>query len=99
MARASVVLPQPDSPTSPMISPRRIVRFTPSSTFATPRSVPNETRRFSTSRRLSSGASTSNPWIENVAKAVTQQVEGHHDKEDRKPGGQCIPPRLGEELT
>src|SRR3954449_12395105 len=99
IARAKVVLPQPDSPTSPMISPRRIVTLTPSSTFATPRSVPNDTRRFSTSRRLSFGAGTSDPRIENIAQAVTQQVEAHHDKEDRKPGGQCIPPRLRKELT
>src|ERR1043166_4871352 len=99
MARARVVFPQPDSPTSPMISPRRIVRLTPSSTFATPPSVLKETRRFSTSRRLSPGASTSDPRIENIPQAVAQQVEAHHDKEDREPGRQCIPPGLREELT
>ena len=33
MARPVVVLPQPDSPTSPSVSPRRIEKLTPSTAF------------------------------------------------------------------
>src|SRR5256885_16473271 len=98
IALASVVLPQPDSPTRPMISPGRIVRLTPSSTLATPDSVAKETRRFSTSRRLSPGNATSDPWIEDVAQAVAQKIEAHHDEEDGKARGQGGPPGLGQEF-
>src|SRR6478672_7583524 len=99
MALASVVLPQPDSPTRPMISPGRIAKLTPSSTRASPASVANETRRRSTSRSLSPGDATTDPWIEDIAQAVAQQVEAHHDEEDGKPGRQGRPPGLGQELA
>ena len=36
MQRPVVVLPQPDSPTSPSVSPRRIVKLTPSTARTTP---------------------------------------------------------------
>src|SRR5215831_13298348 len=98
-ALASVVLPQPDSPTRPKISPRRTLRLTPSSTLAGPTSVANETRKPSTSSRLSAGVATSDPGIENVAQAVTQKIEAHHNDEDGKPGGEREPPGLGEELA
>src|SRR5215470_3243939 len=98
-ALASVVLPQPDSPTSPMISPGRIVRLTPSSTRAGPNSVANETKRFSTSRRLSPAGGTADPRIENVTQAVAQEIEAHHDEKDRKPRSERVPPRLGQELA
>src|SRR6516225_7445012 len=99
IALASVVLPQPDSPTSPMISPGRIVKLTPSSTLATPCSVANETRRFSTSRRLSPGAGTANPWIEDIAQPVAQEIEAHYDDKDGKSRRQGVPPGLGQELA
>src|SRR5215470_18590883 len=99
IALASVVLPQPDSPTSPMISPGRIVRLTPSSTRAGPDSVANETKRFSTSRRLASAGGTADPRVEHVTQAVAQEIEPHHDEEDRKPGRERVPPRLGQELA
>src|SRR5215472_17751291 len=99
IALASVVLPQPDSPTSPMISPGRIVKLTPSSTLATPCSVANETRRFSTSRRLSPGDCTANPWIEDIAQPIAQEVEAHHYEKDGKSRCQRIPPGLGQEFA
>ena len=40
MVRPSVDLPQPDSPTSPSISPRRNVSVTPSTAFTVPISLP-----------------------------------------------------------
>src|ERR1700730_14467122 len=99
IAFASVVLPQPDSPTSPMISPGRIVRLTPSSTRAGPDSVANETKRFSTSRRLSPADGTADPRVEHVTQTVAEEVESHHDEEDREPGRERVPPRLGEKLA
>src|ERR1700730_507560 len=99
VAVASVVLPQPDSPTSPMISPGRIVRLTPSSTRAEPDSVANETKRFSTSRRLASAGGTADPRVEHVTQTVAEEVEPHHDEEDRKAGRERVPPGLGEELA
>ncbi len=39
--RASVVLPLPDSPTSPSVSPRMIVRFTPVSARTAFSPIPN----------------------------------------------------------
>src|ERR1051326_533683 len=99
IAFASVVLPHPDSPTSPMISPGRMVRLTPSSTRAGPDSVANETKRFSTSRRLTSAGGTADPRVEHVTQAVAQEIESHHDEEDRKPGRERVPPGLGQELA
>src|SRR5437879_2866056 len=99
IAFASVVLPQPDSPTSPMISPGRIVRLTPSSTRAGPDSVAKETKRFSTSRRLASAGGTANPRVKHVTQTVAQEIEPHHDEEDRKAGRERVPPGLGEELA
>src|SRR5262249_49099761 len=99
MALARVVLPQPDSPTRPMISPARSVRLTPSSTLAVPASVRKETRRLSTSSRLSPGVATSHPWVEHVAQAIAQKIEAHHDEKDGKAGRQRGPPGLGQELA
>src|SRR5262249_10774308 len=99
IALARVVLPQPDSPTNPMTSPARTAKLTPSSTLATPCSVANETRRFSISRRLSRGACTANPWIEDIAQPVAQEIEPHHHEKDRKSRGQRVPPSLGQEFA
>src|ERR1051326_8464018 len=99
IAFASVVLPQPDSPTRPMISPGRMVRLTPSSTRAGPDSVANETKRFSTSRRLASAGGTADPRVEDVTQAVAQEIEPHHDEEDREAGRERVPPGLGQELA
>src|SRR5215468_8191801 len=99
IALASVVLPQPDSPTSPKISPGRIVKLTPSSTLATPCSVANETCRFSTSRRLWLENCTANPWIKDIAQPVAEKVEAHHYEKDGKPGSQRVPPGLRQEFA
>src|SRR5690242_11125213 len=94
IAFAKVVLPQPDSPTSPMISPGRIVRLTPSSTRAGPDSVANETKRFSTPRRLASAGGTADPRVEHVTQAIAEEIESHHDEENREPGRERVPPGL-----
>src|SRR4051794_23416349 len=51
--RASMVtlLPEPDSPTTPRISPSSSVRLTPSTARSTPLEVGNSTERFWMSRR------------------------------------------------
>src|SRR5262249_36389542 len=97
MVRDSVVLPQPDSPTSPMISPAASDRFTPSSPRALPASVTNDTAR---SRTDSNSADiASHPRIEHVTQAVTQQVEPHHHQQDRHAGCRRVPPGLRQEAA
>jgi hypothetical protein len=53
MSRATVDLPQPDSPTSPSVSPGSIARLTPSTAFSTARGFRSRTRS-------SQGGETSN---------------------------------------
>ena len=49
--RASTVLPEPDSPTTPRVRPWRSVSEAPSTARRVPRSVRNEVHRSSTTRR------------------------------------------------
>src|SRR5690242_3949586 len=91
IVRASVVLPEPDSPTSPMMRPRAMVRLTPSSTRAAPPSVAKPTLR---SRISTSGLAVMRapePGIEYVAQAISQQIEPHHDDEDGEPRCERVP--------
>src|SRR5262245_45965475 len=63
-----VVLPQPDSPTSPSVSPGPIVKLIPSTAFTTPRGFPKSEpptgKCFRRSRTASNGLSTRGPWLE-----------------------------------
>src|SRR5581483_5335070 len=103
MARASVVLPQPDSPTSPMISPRRSDRLTVSSTRATPLSAWNETDKPAmSSNGCASGGTIDappDPRVEHIAQPVAKQVEAHHDEQDRDPRRGRVPPGLRQEFA
>ena len=45
---AVTLLPEPDSPTMPSVSPGRSVKLTPSTARTTPASVKNQVCRFST---------------------------------------------------
>src|ERR1700761_6363477 len=92
IVRASVVLPQPDSPTRPMISPGWSERLTPSSTRATPASVVKDTDRSRTDN--SSASIAPHPRIEHVAQPVTEQVEAHPHQQDRDAWSRGIPPGL-----
>ena len=89
---ASVVidLPEPLSPASPTISPAS----TSSSASSTTGRVPNAICR---SRIGSFIAGTSAPRVEQVAQAVTEQVEGERGQQDRDPGEGHEPP-LGREV-
>src|SRR5262249_28867136 len=102
IARASVVLPQPLSPTSPTTSPGPMSRLTPSSTSATPRSVTKSTR---SPRTDSSGSLIARrmgppqPRVQDIAQPVAEQVEAHDGEEDREARRRRIPPRIGQELA
>src|SRR5215510_15403073 len=63
-----VVLPQPDSPTSPSVSPGPIVKLIPSTALTMPRGLPKSEpptgKCFRRSRTASSGLSTRGPLLE-----------------------------------
>src|SRR4029450_6437966 len=63
-----VVSPQPDSPTSPNVSPGPIVKLIPSTAFTTPlglpKSEPPTGKCFRRSRTASSGLSTRGPFLD-----------------------------------
>src|SRR5262245_8999410 len=101
IARASVVLPQPLSPTSPTTSPGAMSRLMPSRTWATPPSVTKSTRRPRTesSSAIAGGAAATQPRVEDVAQAITQQVEAHHGEEDGQARRRRVPPRIRQKLA
>src|SRR5215510_14509075 len=99
-------LPQPDSPTTPRIWPRATV----SSTWRAARSWAWSGNRAAASRCAPRGANSSppaadrrssrtpQPRVDDVAQAVTQQVEAEYGKEDGKPRKGREPPRLRQVL-
>src|SRR5690606_20390070 len=97
--RASVVFPQPDSPTRPMMAPRRMLKLTPSRTRTIPASVPKLILRSRTSSSRSVLMAAPDAWIEDVAQPVPEEIEPHDDYEDGKARRQGIPPCIGQELT
>src|SRR6185503_4031733 len=104
MARASVVLPQPLSPTRPTTSPAPISRLMPSSTWAGPPSVTKSTlsprtERSSAIAAIPHGPAAAQPRIEDVAQAVAEQVEAHDGEEDGQARRRRVPPRIREELA
>ena len=64
MAQASVLLPQPDSPTTPSARPRKRSKDTPSSARASPAAVGKATRRPRTRNSASVMAVTSRAGVE-----------------------------------
>src|SRR5919109_3025689 len=84
--RNVTLFPEPDSPTTPRVCPRSMVKFTPSTAFTSPSSVGKWTRRSLTSR--SGGPATlgvPDPGIEERVHHVHHQV-GHDDEEGRQDG-------------
>src|SRR5665213_3066826 len=77
---AATLLPEPDSPTMPRVSPRRSVKLTPSTARTTPASVKNQVRR---SLTCSSGSASSGIRVEPVAQAVAYEVEADYHRQDR----------------
>src|SRR5690348_14011094 len=101
IARASVVLPQPLSPTSPTTSPAAISRLIPSSTWAGPRSVAKSTRspRTASSSAIAGPRPPAQPRVEHVAQAVAEQVEAHHGEEDGQARRRRVPPCIRQEFA
>src|ERR1700726_3939887 len=94
-AYAVTDLPDPDSPTSAMVSPLSTAKLTLSSARTMPERVRNSTLSPST---LSAGAavvmsaSCPSPGIDHVAQAVAKQVEAEHRDHQRQAGKKRIPP-------
>ena len=84
------LFPEPDSPTTPSVSPAKRSYVTPSTAWTTPSSVSNSTVR-SLIERTGSGT---NPLsgIERVPQAVTDEVDAQHDEDDRQPRESDEPP-------
>src|SRR5262245_43753772 len=78
------LLPHPDSPTMPSVSPASTWKEMPLTACTVPRCVSNWTRRSSTSRSRS--ATAAQLRVERLAHRVADEVERHHDEDDRDPG-------------
>src|SRR5262245_26028182 len=91
---AVTVLPQPDSPTTPTVSPRAIVRSTPSTACTMPSSVLKCVLRPRISRSASLTPDfTSRPLpshhlarVERIAQSVTDEIDRQHREKDRGAG-------------
>ena len=81
---AVMVLPEPDSPTSPSVSPARIAKLTPSTAFTRPQRVLGA--RGDLSPRGRSRSYLPEARVEPVAEPVAEEVEGEHDEHDAAPG-------------
>src|SRR5690348_4879724 len=93
---AVTLLPEPDSPTRPSVSPGCTVKLTPSTARTTPASVSKYVRR---SRTSSSGLrilATPGAGIEPVTDSVSEEVETHHHGEDGEARERRAPPLLHE---
>src|SRR5690349_10940402 len=90
---AQTLLPEPDSPTMPSVSPRRRSKLTPSTARTGPASVRNQVRR---SRTCSSTSAVSGMGIQPVAQAITDEVEAHDHRQDGQAREGGHPPLLHE---
>src|ERR1051326_397791 len=99
MVRARVVLPQPDSPTRPMISPRRKARLTASSTCAVPPSVEYVTETSRTDSRSTSIGTSRELRVQSVPQPVAQQIETDDDQQDRDARRGRVPPGVRQILA
>src|SRR5262245_54868362 len=79
-ASAVTLLPEPDSPTMPSVSPGLIANETPLTACTVPRDVQNSTNRSAT---WSSGSDTSAELgVEGLAQPVADQVEAEDEEHD-----------------
>src|SRR3984893_8490018 len=83
---AVTVLPHPDSPTTPRVSPLSMVRSTPS----TARTMPSSVAKCVFSPRISSRCSTSHHFagIESIAQSIADEIDRQHREKDCAPGEQ-----------
>src|SRR5262249_44664218 len=97
MDRQVVVLPLPDSPTSPSVSPSRSVKLTPSTALTTrvPAKVKKCVCRSETSRiGVTPPVDSEIPQlgIEPDPQPVAEELGGEDDQEDAQPGEDGEPP-------
>src|SRR5207247_8218784 len=79
-----VVLPQPDSPTRPTVSPASTSRLTLSTALTQPCRTRKYVRRFRTD---SNGTlSPSKTWVDNLVEAAAEEVEPEREQSDREAG-------------
>src|SRR4051812_28807487 len=93
-ASVETLLPEPDSPTIPRISPGKSSYETPSTAWTIPSSVLNSTARSSIAR---SGSGTHPPLlrVECVPEAVADEVHAEHDQDDQQAREDRQPPLRG----
>src|SRR5947209_14080381 len=90
------LLPEPDSPTIPSVSPGNTSYVTPSTACTTPSSVLNSTVR-SRIERIGSGTYPLRR-IERVAQSVADEVDAEHDEHNRKAWERHEPPVVGRDV-
>src|SRR5262249_14804033 len=88
---AVMVLPQPDSPTMPRVSPTSTENVTPSSACTVDRLSRISVRRSFTSTR-GIGSPLLEPGLAGVAQGVADDVEGHDEQHDHQGGRVEHPP-------
>src|SRR5581483_5130329 len=92
------LLPEPDSPTMPRISPGKTSYEMSSTACTMPSSVRNSTTRFRM-ERTGSGTNPALLRIECVAQTVADEVDAEHDRDDREAREHGQPPFLRIVLT
>src|SRR5688500_3651122 len=85
MASEVTLLPHPDSPTIPSVSPGAMSKVIPLTAWTVPRDVVNSTRRSSTVRS-GSLATPTQLRVEGLPKPIADQVEAEHGHDDRHAG-------------
>src|SRR2546430_10887061 len=101
---AVIVLPQPDSPTMPSVSPASMCSETPSTARTTPREVKNCVCRSSTCSRIWPNLAPELLWlvlhtrVERVAQPVAHKREREHGERHRDAGEDHLA-RVGEAST
>ncbi len=90
---ATVDLPQPDSPTSPMASPGMTVQEKSITAGISPFRVKNEMFRFSISQNRASGRMRSWPqsFNDSSRSASAKQIEAEHQRHQRDRRGNALP--------
>src|SRR5439155_20720750 len=84
---AVTVLPQPDSPTTPNVSPRATVRSTPSTARTVPSSVWNSVRKpWISSKGGAAGPVNSQhrARVEPIAQPIADKIDRQHGQKDRR---------------
>ena len=87
-ASAVMLLPQPDSPTSAKVSPRRMVSARPSSALTRPSSASSATLRSSTCSMLALETRTevAGARVEGIAHAIGEEVGRQHQRDHEHEG-------------